>query len=109
MNAGRLLYMDSPQVIQQRSGAGHVLDITLKRPQALETLEILQTVDFVQDAYRLPANPLIVRAQVLDPGPNTPALLNILEARSIDVEAIRQVHASFDDVFHAIVEESNHD
>jgi ABC-2 type transport system ATP-binding protein len=108
MNAGRLLYMDSPQVIQQRSGTSHMLDITLKRPQALETLEVLQTVDFVQDAYRLPTNPLVVQAQVLDPDPNTPALLNILEARSIDVEAIRQVHASFDDVFHAIVEESNH-
>lgn len=107
MNAGRLLQMASPDVVRESSGASHSLDITLKGPQVLETLERLQSVDFVQDAYRLPENPRVVRVQVLDPGRDTPVLLDLLKVHSIDVEAIEQVHASFDDVFHAIVKESN--
>jgi ABC-2 type transport system ATP-binding protein len=107
MNAGRLLRMASPEVIQQHSSASHSLDITLKGPQVLETLERLQSVDFVQDAYRLPENPRVVRVQVLDPGRDTPVLLDLLKVHSIDVEAIEQVHASFDDVLHAIVKESD--
>ena len=95
---GELIALATPDEMRKDAFGGELIEIETKGPF---DGRVLDSLDVVSDVRQV--GPRTVRVTVDDVGAATPAVVEGVGAAGGDVEAAREVRASFDEVFAALV------
>jgi ABC-2 type transport system ATP-binding protein len=82
MQAGRLLFVDTPEGLRRRAFGGDVIRLAVEPSRALEAVQLLNAESLVSDAATA-----------------MPQLIAALQDHKIDVQEVERYVAPFDDVF----------
>lgn len=99
MQAGRLLFVDTPEGLRRRAFGGDVVRLAVDASRALEAVQVLNAQDIVSDARRSFGQPGLIYVSTSDAATAMPQLIAALRDHGIDVQEAERYIAPFDDVF----------
>jgi ABC-2 type transport system ATP-binding protein len=109
LNNGRVLVVGTPDELRRRAFGGELLDVETAESLPGEVLDDLLAIDGVRDARALDPGRRLHRLIVDDADTVAVAVRQMLDARRLTLEVVREEQPSFDDVFVALVQADGDD
>jgi ABC-2 type transport system ATP-binding protein len=104
MRNGRLLMVETPEMLRYKALNGHVIDLRTKEHMTVETIAALQAHPLVKEELAF-LDPITARITVEEASTAIPHLLDWCAEQGVDVESINEFVPPFDDVFVMIMEQ----
>ncbi len=105
MRNGRLLMVETPEMLRYRALNGHVIDLRTLEPMSIEALVALEDHALIRGEI-LFQDMLTARLTVEDASTAIPQLLEWCAELNVPVESINEFVPPFDDIFVMIMEQS---
>ena len=103
MRDGKLLMVETPEMLRYKALGGHVVDIRTFEPLGLDALTMLEDHPLVRSEVTF-LDPLMARVTVEEASTAIPQLLDWCRDTNVVVESINEFVPPFDDVFVMILE-----